>query len=40
MTFQGNTPPQVGILQAIAKVFTDTGKVRFDGLDGVYIVGE
>jgi transcriptional regulator with XRE-family HTH domain len=31
---------QVGTLQAIAKAFTDTGKVRFDGLDGVYIVGE
>jgi transcriptional regulator with XRE-family HTH domain len=30
---------QVGTLQAIAKAFTDTGKVRFDGLGGVYIVG-
>ncbi|OZY83678.1 hypothetical protein CBP51_19990 [Cellvibrio mixtus] len=30
---------QVGTLQAIAKAFTDTGKVRFDGLDGVYMVG-
>ncbi|WP_052417160.1 helix-turn-helix domain-containing protein [Cellvibrio mixtus] len=29
---------QVGTLQAIAKAFTDTGKVRFDGLDGVYLV--
>jgi transcriptional regulator with XRE-family HTH domain len=31
---------QVGTLQVIAKAFTDTGKVRFDGLDGVYIIGE
>lgn len=30
---------QVGTLQAIAKAFTDTGKVRFDGLEGVYMVG-
>lgn len=30
---------QVGTLQAIAKAFTDTGKVRFEGLNGVYIVG-
>lgn len=30
---------QVGTLHAIAKAFTDTGKVRFDGLDGVYMVG-
>lgn len=29
---------QVGTLQAIAKAFTDTGKVRFDGLDGVFAV--
>jgi transcriptional regulator with XRE-family HTH domain len=33
------TSAQVGTLQAIAKACTDTGKVRFDGLDGVYIVG-
>lgn len=29
---------QVRTLQAIAKAFTDTGKVRFDGLAGVYAV--
>jgi transcriptional regulator with XRE-family HTH domain len=28
---------QVRTLQAIAKAFTDTGKVRFDGIDGVFI---
>lgn len=31
---------QVGTLQAVAKAFIDTGKVRFDGIDGVYIVGD
>jgi hypothetical protein len=31
---------QIRTLQAIAKAFTDTGKVRFDGLDGVHIMGE
>lgn len=29
---------QVGTLQAIAKALTDTGKVRFDGLAGVFAV--
>lgn len=29
----------VRTLQAIAKAFTDTGKVRFDGLASVYAVG-
>lgn len=27
---------QVRTLQAIAKAFTDTGKVRFEGLNGVF----
>ena len=30
---------QVRTLQAIAKAFTDTGKVRFEGLTGVFAVG-
>lgn len=28
---------QVRTLQAIAKAFTDTGTVRFEGVDGVFI---
>lgn len=31
------TSAQVGTLQSISKAFTDTGKVRFDGVDGVFI---
>lgn len=30
---------QVRTLQAIAKAFTDTGKVRFEGLNGVFAEG-
>lgn len=30
---------QVGTLQSISKAFTDTGKVRFDSVDGVFAVG-
>jgi transcriptional regulator with XRE-family HTH domain len=30
---------QVRTLQAIAKAFTDTGRVRFEGLGGVFAVG-
>lgn len=30
---------QVGTLQAIANAFTGTGKVRFEGLGGVFAVG-
>lgn len=30
---------QVSTLQDIAKAFTDTGKVRFEGLNGVFAVG-
>lgn len=30
---------QVRTLQAIAKAFTDTGKVRFEGVAGVFTVG-
>lgn len=30
---------QVGTLQTIAKAFTDTGKVRFEGVDTVVAVG-
>lgn len=29
---------QIGTLQAITKAFTDTGKVKFEGLNGVYAV--
>lgn len=32
------TSAQVGTLQAIAKTFTDTGKVRFEGVSGVFAV--
>lgn len=31
---------QVGTLQAIAKALTDTGRVRFEGLNGVFAEGE
>jgi hypothetical protein len=30
---------QIRTLQAIVKAFTDTGKVRFEGVDGVFAVG-
>lgn len=30
---------QVRTLQSIAKAFTDTGKVRFDGINGVFALG-
>lgn len=30
---------QVRTLQAITKAFTDTGKVRFEGVSGVFAVG-
>ena len=30
---------QVGTLKAIAKAFTDTGKVRFEGLNGIFAEG-
>ena len=30
---------QVRTLQAITKAFTDTGKVRFEGVNGVFAVG-
>lgn len=30
---------QVRTLQAIAKAFTDTRKVRFDGINGVFALG-
>lgn len=29
---------QVGTLQTIAKAFTDSGKVKFVGLEGVFVV--
>lgn len=29
---------QVRTLQAIAKAFTDTGRVRFEGIDGVFCI--
>lgn len=32
------TSAQVGTLQSICKAFTDTGKVRFDGMSGVFVV--
>ena len=31
---------QVGTLEAIAKAFTDTGKVRFDGKLGVFAIDD
>lgn len=33
------TGSQVGTLQAIAGAFTDTGRVKFEGLEGVFFVG-
>ena len=30
---------QIRTLQAIAKAFTETGKVRFEGVNGVFVVG-
>lgn len=30
---------QVGTLQAVAKAFTDTGKVRFESVAGVSVIG-
>lgn len=30
---------QIGTLQSIVKAFTDTGKVRFEGLSGVFALG-
>lgn len=33
------TNTQVGTLQSIAKAFTDTGRVRFEGINGVFALG-
>ena len=30
---------QIRTLQAIAKAFTDTGRVRFEGVNGVFVLG-
>lgn len=30
---------QIRTLQAIAKAFTDTGRIRFEGVNGVFVLG-